>query len=97
MSDPDFSREVELTVQLYEEKIDRGATRTRDMIKTYGAVEALSRLMVSADLQKGFKVLRDSDQLDKSFEALVTRYPQLFKSKTVEAASWRLKNPRHLL
>jgi hypothetical protein len=79
MSDPDFFREVELAIQLYEDKIGHGATRTREMIKTCGAVEALSRLMVSADRQQGFKVLRDSNQLDKSFEALVTRYPQFSK------------------
>ena len=38
-------------------------------------------MVVGADLQQGFKVLRDSNQLDKSFEALVTRYPQFSSPK----------------
>ena len=63
------------------------------MIAEHGAIEALSRLIVSSDLQRGFKVLRDSDQLDKTFESLVVKYQLLFKTDVVEAAQWRLAHP----
>lgn len=97
MSDPEFMREVECTVELYEKTIGHAAARTRQMIDRYGEVEALSRLMVSADLQQGFKVLRDSNQLDESFEAVVVRFQHLFRSDAVKAAQWRLDHPYELL
>ena len=89
--------EVAHAVVLYEQAIGRAATRTRQMIDAHGEVEALSRLMVSPDLQQGFKVLRDRDQLDRTFEAVVVRFPPLFTDSVVQAAQWRLNNPRSLL
>ena len=89
--------EVELTIKIYEQKIGHAARRTRDMIDRHGAIDALSRLMVSADLQQGFKVLRDSNQLDKTFEAVVVRFQDLFTSDIVQAAQWRLNHPYDLL
>jgi hypothetical protein len=67
------------------------------MIAEHGEIEALSRLMVSPDLQQGFKVLRDRKQLDKTFEAVVVRFQHLFGRDTIEAAKWRLANPYELL
>jgi hypothetical protein len=96
MVDPQFRAEVQRTIELYEATIGHAAARTRQMIERYGEIEALSRLMVSADLQQGFRVLRDSGQLDKSFEALVVRYRHLFRSDAVAAAEWRLSNPNDL-
>ena len=96
MSDPAFRAEVKQTVELYEKTIGHAAARTWRMIEQHGEIEALSRLMVSADLQQGFKVLRDSNQLDKSFEALVIRFRHLFRPDVVQAAEWRLANPRQL-
>jgi len=96
MSEVAFQQQVELTLQLYEREIGHPATRTRPMIDRYGEIGALSRLMVSADLQKGFKVLRDSNQLDKTFEAVVVRFKHLFKPEVVEAAQWRLAHPYDL-
>lgn len=95
--DTAFLQEVEQAIVLYEKTIGNAATRTRQVIKQYGAIKTLSRLMVSPDLQKGFKVLRDSKQLDKTFEAVVIRFKHLFERDVVEAAQWRLANPDHLL
>jgi hypothetical protein len=67
------------------------------MIAQHGEIEALSRLMVSPDLQQGFKVLRDRKQLDKTFEAVVVRFQQLFGPDAFEAAQWRLAHPYDLL
>jgi len=53
--------------------------------------------MVSPDLQQGFKVLRDREQLDKTFEAVVVRFQDLFGRDAIEAAKWRLAHPYNLL
>jgi len=97
MSEAAFEEEVKHAILLHERAIGHTATRTWPMIAKYGEVGALSRLMVSADLQQGFKVLRDRGQLDKTFEALVLRFQHLFKPDVVQAAQWRLAHPYELL
>lgn len=89
--------DIETVIKLYEEIIGSAASRTRQMIEREGAITALSKLAVSADLQQGFKVLRDRNQLDLSFEALITKYPKLFAKDVIEAAQWRLDNSDQLL
>lgn len=90
-------QEVERTIRVYEEIIGHAAMRTRNMIDEHGHVEALSRLVVSADLQQGLKVLAEKDQLEDSFESLVVRFRGRFRDDVVEAAQWRLDNPDELL
>lgn len=97
MSDAAFLDEVEKAIVLYEKAIGHTASRTRNMIAEHGEIEALSRLMVSPDLQQGFKVLRDRKQLDKTFEAVVVHFQHLFGRDAIEAAKWRLANPYELL
>lgn len=97
MSEASFRKEVEHTIKLYEKEIGHVATRTWPMIERYGEVEALSRLVVSPDLQQGFKVLRDHDQLHNTFEALVVQFKHLFKPDVVQAAQWRLDHASELL
>ncbi len=92
-----FLDDVEKAIVLYEDSIDHAATRTRQMIEENGVIEALSRLMVSPDLQQGFRVLRDSNQLDKTFESIVVKFQHLFQPDVVEAAKWRLEHPYDLL
>ena len=78
MTDSVFHDEVEKTIALYEETIGHFASRTRKMMARHGEIEALSLLMVSPELQKGFKALRDTAQLDKTFESIVIRFQHLF-------------------
>ncbi len=92
MPEPSLAAEVKRVIEIYEFAIGRSAARTWQMIEMHGEVEALSRLVVSADLQKGFKVLRDSSQLENTFEAVVVRFQNQFKNDAVEAAQWRLDN-----
>jgi hypothetical protein len=92
-----FHDDVERAIQQYEQITSHAASRTRQMIDRYGEVEALSRLMVSADLQQGFKALRDRNQLEFTFEAAVVRYRELFGEEVVQAAQWRLEHPYDLL
>jgi len=97
MDEAEFRAAVAHAVELYERAIRHAAGRTRNRIETHGEVEALSRLMVSPDLQQGFKVLRDSGQLDQTFEAVVVRFRHFFRDDVVQAAQWRLHNPHSLL
>jgi hypothetical protein len=96
MSEASLKEEVNSVINLYETAIGHAAPRTRSMIDNCGEIEALSRLMKSADLQRGFKVLRDRGQLDKTFEASVVRFQYLFKPGVVQAAQWRLAHPYEL-
>jgi hypothetical protein len=90
-------QEVDRTIRVYEELIGHAAMRTRNMIDVYGHVEALSRLVVSADLQQGFQVLNEKGRSKDSFEALVIRFSGSFRDDVVAAAQWRLDNPDDLL
>ncbi len=89
-------REIEIVITLYEREIGVPAARTRQMIQRHGAIEALSKLVKSADLQSGFRILRDRDQLDSTFEALIVHHEDLFRREVVEAAQWRLNNADRL-
>jgi hypothetical protein len=51
MSEAEFEEEVERVVIIYEREIGHYASRTRKMIDRLGEIEALSRLMISGDLQ----------------------------------------------
>jgi hypothetical protein len=97
MAEDEFRKDVERAIILYEDAIGHAASRTRPRMTGHREIEALSRLMVTADLQQGFKALRDSNQLDKTFESVVVRYKHLFTPGVVEAAQWRLDNPYRLL
>ncbi len=88
--------DIEHVIAVYEGEIGVTAARTRQMIERYGAIEALSKLVESADLQKGFRILRDRDQLDSTFEALIVRHADLFRKNVVDAAQWRLQNANSL-
>jgi len=96
MSLAKLQQEVENTVSIYERTNGALAARTRKMISTNGVVEALSKLVVTADAQRGFKVLRDANQLDKTFEPAIVRFPELFSKPAVESAQWRLDNANNL-
>lgn len=97
MLPPEFRAAVRTAVELYEHENRRAATRTRLMIADRGEVDALSRLMLSPDLQQGFKVLRDSNRLAQTFESVVIRFQGLFTPEVVAAAQWRLDHADELL
>ncbi len=97
MSEQALLEDIEIVIKLYEEVIGGFAARTRQMIDREGAIHALSKLAVSADLQHGFKVLRDKGKLNLTFEALIVKHPNFFSLDVVEAAQWRLDNADKLL
>ena len=90
-----FEQEIENVVNIYEKTNGHFATRTRSMIEQHGIIKTLEILMNNADLQKGFKTLRDKNMLDKTFEAVIIKYKDKIKinKNAVEAAQFRLNNP----
>lgn len=85
--------EVNKTIEIYEHAIGSIAARTRQIIDNYGPVDALAKLVQSPDLQKGFKALRDRNELDRTFESVIIRHADLFPDQVIKAAQWRLDNP----
>lgn len=60
------------------------------MRQRYGTVVAISRLVVSGDIQSGFGRLFELGLLDWTIEAAVTKFPDEFSREVVDAAIWRL-------
>ena len=89
--------EVSETIEKYENIVGIYASRTREMINRYGAIQALTKLMNSPDEQKGFKALRDKGELRYTFEAVIIKHSDKFTRQTVEVAQWRLANANSLL
>ena len=97
MATPELIAAVERAIETYEEVIGEYASRTRPMLDRDGYVETLSRIVQSPDLQSGFRALRDSDQLNVTFEAVVVEFANEFDAQIVAAAQWRLENADDLL
>lgn len=94
----DLVLDTERTLLVYERLIAGTAGYTRPMLERHGPVEALRILVESGELQSGFKALRDADLLNESFEQLVVNHgTELFDTRTVEAAQWRLDHPHSLI
>ena len=64
------------------------------MRNRHDTVPAISRLVVSGEIQSGFKRLRQLGLLDWSIEAAVKKFPDEFNSEVREAAEWRLRQAR---
>jgi hypothetical protein len=87
-----FEKDVKDTIAIYKKAVGGFASNTERILDSIDKVNSLSKLMQSGDIQKGFRVLRDNGQLDRTFEALVIKYKQLFKQDIIGAAQWRLDN-----
>lgn len=64
------------------------------MRKRHRTVPAISRLVVSGEIQSGFKRLRELGLLDWSIEAAVMKFPEEFNREVLEAAEWRLRQAK---
>jgi hypothetical protein len=87
-----FEKDVENTIAIYKKTVGGFAPNTERILFNQDKIGALSKLMQSGDVQKGFKILRNNKQLDKTFESLILKYKHLFKNDVVVAAQWRLNN-----
>jgi hypothetical protein len=63
------------------------------MIRRWGAAEAARRLLISGDIQDGFRRLVAAGRHDLTVEwsALHPRWNQIFGAPDREAARWRLR------
>ena len=64
----------------------------RARLGTKGAIE---RLVISGDIQSGFKRLKALSMLEWTIEAAVLQFPEVFTNREVRAAAeWRLQQAR---
>ncbi|MCY4034921.1 MAG: hypothetical protein OXF29_04625 [Hyphomicrobiales bacterium] len=61
------------------------------MRKDSGTVEAIRKLVVSGEIQFGFRRLEECGLLKWSLEAAVLKFPEEFTLREQEAARWRLE------
>lgn len=61
------------------------------MRRQRGTVEAMRDLVVSSEIQSGFKRLKELNRLELSIEAAILQFPDEFTSEHRDAARWRLK------
>lgn len=88
--DEKLKQEIDETIKLYEQYIPTSANATRKMIVNKGYKKALSDLMKSSEIQKGFKTLISNNHKEKTFEAIIIRNKEYFSKEVVEAAEFRL-------
>lgn len=84
---------IDETIRLSREK-GYHPTAFSAMRERYTTVPAISRLVVSGDIQSGFNRLRQLGLLDWTIEAAVMKFPDEFSREVREAAEWRLRQAR---
>ncbi len=60
------------------------------MRQRYGTVNAISRLVVSGDIQSGFRRLVELNLINYTIEQAVITFPNEFSVEVYQAAKWRL-------
>lgn len=91
-------REALRAVYAYEEALSakRGrktrASRTWQMIKRHGIINAVERAVNRNQETLGYATLIEMNMQDFAFEAVVLRYPDLFTSETIERAKARMED-----
>lgn len=95
-SDTAAEREAIQAIYAYEhiltEKNGRRtrANRTWQMVKRYGIIEAINRVVSRPDDAQGYLLLKEKGMEDLSFEAIVLRYPESFSEEAVSHSAARL-------
>ncbi len=94
-------RELLQAVYAYEEVLSakRGrktrATRTWQMIKRLGIINAAEKIVNRKKETTGYTTLIEMNMQDFAFEAVILRYPNLFSSATIAQAKARLDKLKH--
>ncbi|MGB8277807.1 MAG: hypothetical protein WCF20_07740 [Methylovirgula sp.] len=65
------------------------------MRQRWGTQEAVKRLVISGEIQSGFKKMQELGLLEWSVEAGVLKFPALFDRETQDAAKFRLDRVKH--
>ena len=87
----DFLNDVEATLDEVEQIIGHRAILLRTVIEVHGSVGALIPLVQNEESAEYFETLRAQGRLDFTFESLVLRHPDEFRSRVVGVAKWRLE------
>jgi hypothetical protein len=93
----EINRMVEEAISIYEKLNNHYATRTRPLFENRNTLEVLSKLMISGDLQQGFKILCQNKKQEKSFENIVITFSKYFDTEIINAAKWRLDHWKELI
>ena len=93
MASPALDAFIDETIRLARQK-GYHPTAFIAMRQRHGTVPAISRLVVSGDIQSGFKRLRELGLLDWTIEAAVMKFPAEFNREVWEAAKWRLEQAK---
>jgi hypothetical protein len=72
------------------------ASRTRQMIKRYGIIEAAERAIKRGVDAMGYRTLIEMGYQDLTFETVITRFPKYFKSEIVKQCIKRLDELNNL-
>lgn len=95
-NETDVEKKLWEVIYAYEEVLTKKnkrrtlASRTRQMIKRYGIIEAAERAVNRKIEASGYKVLVDMGLQDLTFEAVIVTYPESFSPQIVELAKVRL-------
>lgn len=93
MASPDLEAFIDETIKVSAQKAYY-PTVFMGMRSQYGTIEAISRLVVSGDVQSGFTKLKKLGLLDYTIEAAVLKFPQEFTKQAQECAEFRLRMVR---
>ncbi|MBA3482559.1 MAG: hypothetical protein H0T51_12160 [Pirellulales bacterium] len=91
-------REALEAVYAYEQVLSqrRGkkirASRTWQMIKRYGIIPAIERVVGRDDDATGYVALAEMGMSDLAFESVVARHPNAFSEKAISRSTERLAN-----
>lgn len=64
------------------------------LCETRGTKRAIEQLVISGDIQSGFKKMSELNMLEWTLENAVVRFRELFSTEHVAAAEWRLQQAR---
>jgi len=62
------------------------------MRRQYKTVPAIEKLVISGEIQNGFRRLQELNMLQWSIEEAVRRFPNRFTKKALDCAEFRLNN-----
>lgn len=79
----------EILYQKHGKKI--AASRTWPMVRKYGIIKTIERLVMKKADSYGYRVLVDMGMKDRCFESIVLRHPDVFDVKAVARARERLR------
>ena len=94
----DVEKEALQAIYAYEEtlRLKNGrrtsASRTWQMIKRHGIIEAVNRAVCRPVETQGYKALASMGLEDFAFEAVILRHPEAFSSEAVETSKERISH-----